>query len=124
MVIQWREFNLIDDASDCVTGGECAVVDLATSNLYEGSTLIYITVLEKSPPAENDCDWDDVGDGTTDCDSDGARDVVVKVTSENEIAGEIVALNEVTTGGDEFKAALPVSSVSDAARRALRAAAG
>ena len=28
MVVEWREFNLIDDGEDCLSGGECAVVDL------------------------------------------------------------------------------------------------
>ena len=113
MVIEWREFNLVADATTCAGNGECAVIDLATSNLYEGNSLVTISVLEKSPPADNDCDFDDVPDGTTDCDGNGVRDVPVRATSEVEIAGEFVACNLVAGSTDQYTADLPVSNLYD-----------
>jgi len=111
MVIEWREFYLDDDNSTCSSGGECAVIDMQTSNFFEGNTRMEITVLEKSPPASNDCDFDDVPDGVTDCDSDGTNDLPVKATSEAEVAGEIVFANHI--GGSVFRAELPVSALYD-----------
>ena len=111
VVVEWREFNLIDDATACGGNGECAVINLQTTNFFEGNALMTVTVLEKSPPADNDCDFDDLPDGTIDCDSDGARDLPVKATTEAEVAGEIVFANLVPGTIGEYKAELPVSAL-------------
>ena len=112
VVMEWREFSLLQDTTDCAAGGECAVVDVQTSNFFEGNSLITITVLEKTPDAFNDCDLDGTPDGTNDCDGDGTPDVVVKATSSAEVAGEIVFLNQ-TSNPNEYKGDLPVSTLYD-----------
>jgi hypothetical protein len=96
MFFEWREIFLTDDNSTCATGGECAVINMHTTNFFEGNTVLEITVLEKTPPAVNDCDFDgdtdDAGD-VADCDSDGVRDLAIKATSETEVTGEIIYAN-------------------------------
>ncbi len=115
MFFEWREFFLTDDNSTCSTGGECATIDMQTTNFFEGSTRLEITVLEKSPPwthgASNDCNFDQIEDGTYDCDSDGTNDLPVKAYSEVEPAGEIIFANHV--GGYLYHAELPVSALYD-----------
>jgi hypothetical protein len=123
MVVEWREFTLAPDATDCATGS-CAVIKLATTNVFD-STEIGVTVLELSPDAANDCDLDGTPDGTIDCDGNGTHDIVVRATSEIETAGEIRFLNRCDgTGGagpscrgtsvDEYRGTITVSSLGDA----------
>jgi hypothetical protein len=108
VVVEWREFTLEQDTTDCASG-ECAVVDVLSNNTFEGSTLVTVTVLEKSPPAANDCDRDGTPDGTTDCDGDGTDDLVVLVTSNTEFLGEIVYANATGTPY-EYKVDVPISA--------------
>lgn len=111
VVVEWREFSLVQDTTDCAAG-ECAVVSLTSNNTFEGSTLITITVLEKTPDADNDCDLDGTPDGTNDCDGNGTADVVVRAASNVESPGEIVHCNATGTPF-EYKADLPVSAGYD-----------
>ena len=60
MVVEWREFELVADATDCVAGA-CATIEVQTTNVFEGNTQLSFSVLESSPSG-NDCD----DDGTTD----------------------------------------------------------
>ena len=46
MVVKWREFTLEEDTTDCGTSGSCAVIQLATSNVYEGQAVMEVTVLD------------------------------------------------------------------------------
>ena len=39
MVVKWKEFTLDPDSTDCETSGSCAVVELATSNVFQGQTV-------------------------------------------------------------------------------------
>jgi len=112
MVVKWREFVLEPDATDCAVSGSCAVVELATSNVFEGQTVLTITVLEVTPDASNDCDLDGASDGTDDCNANGIPDVVVEATSQADVAGEIVWLDE-TVAGVEYKGTLQVSALAD-----------
>jgi hypothetical protein len=72
-VIEWREFRLVNDASDCVAGGHCAVVDMSTLISYEGNTLLTISAFDDTfpwgnPPGFNNCAADSVcDDGSTVC---------------------------------------------------------
>ena len=77
--------QLVQDTTDCATGGECAVVDVLSNNTFEGSTLVTVTVLEKTPDAVNDCDRDGTPDGTNDCDGDGTPDLVVLVDFQHRV---------------------------------------
>jgi len=112
VVVEWREFTLDQDTTDCATGGECAVVDVISNNTFEGSTLVTITVLEKSPDAANDCDRDGTPDGTNDCDGDGTPDVVVLASSNTEFLGEIFYANA-TVNPNEYKVDVPISAKYD-----------
>ena len=112
VVVEWREFSLVQDTTDCGTGGECAVVDVLSNNTFEGSTLVTVTVLEKTPDAVNDCDRDGTPDGTNDCDGDGTPDVVVLVTSNIEFLGEIAYANATGTA-NEYKVDVPISAKYD-----------
>ncbi len=159
VVVEWREFRLDGDTTSCAAG-QCAVLDLATTNFFEGNALLDLTLIERSPygsrcvstgfctftgtacagscPADegvceravcfsgsdcpntdcaasaNDCDGDGdffgAGDDS-DCDGDGTDDVVVRVTSESEPAGERVVLN--LTAPDTYTAQVPISSQYD-----------
>jgi hypothetical protein len=109
MVIEWREYTLVDDAASC-GGGQCASISLDTNVLFEGSTSLTVTVTEKTPRPINDCDLDGLTEGTVDCNGNGIRDVVARVTSVSEFAGEVVVLD---AAGDPavFRGELSLSTV-------------
>jgi hypothetical protein len=111
MVVKWREFVLDPDVTDCDVSGSCAVIELATTNIFQSQTVLTVTVLEPTPDPANDCDLDGTPDGTADCNGNGTPDLVVKATSEAEVTGEISFLDNV--GGDEYKGLLTVSSLGD-----------
>jgi hypothetical protein len=111
MVFKWREFVLEPDVTDCDESGSCAVVELATSNVFQGQTILTISLLDAVRDPENDCDLDGAPDGVTDCNGNLIDDVVVKATSETEVDGEIVVLDNV--GGNEFKGNLATTSLVD-----------
>jgi len=112
LVIKWREVSLQTDATVCTTG-TCAVLELATSNVFEGQTVLTITAIEATPDAANDCDLNGTyEDGDQNCDNDATKDIVVKVDSQAEPTGEIVYLERVgaTT---RYVGTIPVSALSD-----------
>ena len=41
MVIEWREFTLVPDASDCAEGS-CATIQVTTTNVFDGNSSIGI----------------------------------------------------------------------------------
>ena len=123
MVVKWREFTLDEDVTDCDVNFACASLALDTGRVYEGQTVLTITVLETTPSPDNDCDQDGVLDGTIDCDSNGVRDVAVKANSEVDVVGEAVILNcrnppavpnPAVCEGSEYTGTMPISSLSDA----------
>ena len=111
MVVKWREFSLEPDETDCAESGSCAVVELATTNVFRGQSLLTISVIDAVPDPENDCDLDGVPDGVTDCNNNTIDDVVVKATSEADIVGEIIFLDNV--GGDLYSGTLATSAQAD-----------
>jgi hypothetical protein len=111
MVVKWREFVLDGDVTDCAATHDCAVIELATTNVYQGQTVLTITVLENTPDAANDCNLDGTPDATTDCNGNGTPDLVVKATSEAELTGEIVILDNVTD--NVYSGYVTVSALSD-----------
>jgi hypothetical protein len=123
MVVEWREFTLVEDATDCTpagpgVGGECAVLGVETSAFFQGSALMTVTVLESSP-SPNDCDLDGTPDSPDDfdCDDDGTPDVVVRAQSPlSDPAGEPVIANRTSDPCDcQFVGNLAVSHAYDAA---------
>jgi hypothetical protein len=54
VVVQWREFTLELDATNCVTSGACATLDLDVSNVFDGQAVLYIRAMESTPPVDND----------------------------------------------------------------------
>ena len=113
MVVKWREFTLEEDTTDCATSGSCAVIQLATSNVFEGQGVVQVTVLEPVPDAANDCDLDGTPDGTNDCNGNSTPDVVVKATSEAEVTGEIVFLDQDPDEPNHYSGGIVVSVLSD-----------
>jgi hypothetical protein len=111
MVIRWRETELVPDVTEC-SAGFCATLELQTTNFYEGNSRLEISLLEASPPAENDCDLNGIPDGTHDCSGDGVPDLVVRATSDAEIDGEIVFVERVGSG-PRYRGSLPISPVYD-----------
>jgi len=122
MVIEWREFSLAKDTTSCATG-VCATLTVAVTNMFEGSGVVTVTVLDASPgdvgTQANDCNFDgdttDPGDDT-DCDNNAVQDVVVKAFSDAEPAGEVVVLNRVGAtsqwrGEVSFSSAINVPNV-------------
>ncbi|MCP3981018.1 MAG: S8 family serine peptidase [bacterium] len=113
VVLEWREFELVDDQSDCAAGS-CAVIDLATTNVYGDDSLLAISVIDTTP-SPNDCNADgdngDPGDDF-DCDDDGTPDVVVELSSGAESdPGEFVLLEESDPG--EYTGVVRLSAASD-----------
>ncbi len=112
-VIEWREFRLDADTTNCNTAGvaECAAMELAQTNVFEGSTVLQVTVLDRSP--KNDCNLDgdvtDVGIDDTDCDNDGTRDLYVRAFSEGEPAGEWFLADETSPNSGRFTVNIPTS---------------
>ena len=108
-VIEWREYRLDQDTTNCGTAGaaECASMELAQTNMYEGSSVIQVTVLDRSP--NNDCDGNGVPDNDADCDNDGIREVYVRGISEGEPAGETFKADEVTPNEGRFRVNIPTS---------------
>ena len=113
MVIKWREFTLEEDLTDCETSFTCAVIQLATGNIYEGQAVLTVTVLD-SVPSFNDCDLDGTSDFVFDCNDNGIPDVVVRASSEVEPGedGEIVILDQ-TSNPNEYVAEFAISILSD-----------
>ena len=48
MVVEWREFTLVEDATDCAAGS-CATVELTSTNIFAAVTSTGVTVLDASP---------------------------------------------------------------------------
>jgi hypothetical protein len=66
-------------------------------------------------PAANDCDLDGFYNGPGDdfdCNNNGTNDVVVLATSEVD-TGEIIVLDQVSTGSAEYRGNVPVSVLAD-----------
>jgi len=118
VLVEWKEFTLIADGSECLSGGQCAAIDLATQNFFEGQGTIQVTLLDRfGIAAANDCDQD--GDNSSpgddnDCDDDGVRDVVLRATSGSDIAGDLFVVNESSVGSGIFKQAIPISASYEA----------
>jgi hypothetical protein len=49
MVISWKETRLDPDVHDCVTGGECADIEVTSTVSYDSTSLVEVTVIDKSP---------------------------------------------------------------------------
>jgi hypothetical protein len=123
VVMEWREFRQDKDSTTCT--GTCATIELATTNFFEGNSRVDIVALESSPwnsavPAEdkNDCNLDgDYIDATDDrdCNDNGTDDIVVRVVSESEITGEIVALDRSVSNSSQWRGSLPISLSFNAA---------
>jgi hypothetical protein len=113
LVIKWREFELQPDETRCLDSGSCAVIELATTNVFEGEAVLTVTVLEQTPDPINDCDLVPPLDATTDCNLSGIPDVVIKATSEAEPDGEIMWLDRVSP--NQYKGNLTISALSDSA---------
>jgi hypothetical protein len=111
MVVKWKEFVFESDVTNCDASGNCAVIELATTNVFQGETVLTVTVLETTPDTANDCDLDGTPDATVDCNGNGIPDLVVKATSEAEVTGEILVLDNV--GTNAHTGFLTVSSLSD-----------
>ena len=111
MVVKWREYTLEEDTTDCDVSGSCAVIQLATTNVFEGQAVLSVTVLD-AVPSVNDCDLDGTPDATHDCNGNGTPDVVIKATSQAEVSGEILFLDE-TLVPSEYAGEVVVSILSD-----------
>ena len=118
VVIEWREYELVPDGSNCAGSGECASLDLQALNFFEGAALIQVTSIERTPPAANDCNFDgdvlDINDDT-DCDDNGVADILVEVYSATRDDSEVIYLNNTgnATNPNEYKGPIPISPTFD-----------
>ncbi len=116
VVLTWREFSKVADTVNCATNGQCAVIDVTSGNFYEGRAVVFISVLEPSPDAANDCNQDgdttDVGIDDQDCDNNSVNDVVVRASSQAETTGEAVICNRVAAS-NEYRGEVPISNVAN-----------
>jgi len=94
---------------------------LATTNFFEGSALLRVTVQDdKGTSTANDCNIPrnqlntDPGDDT-DCDNDGMRDIVIRASSDAEPGdeGEYFIVNETAPGSGIFVHEIPISAGYD-----------
>ena len=120
MLVQWREYKLIEDAADC-TAGACATVVVDQGQVFEGNTVLGVRILDSSPYGavapfdRNDCDGNGLYTDPTDdvdCDNNGVSDVIFLATSVAEPQGERVVANETSAG--VYLAQLPISLLADA----------
>jgi hypothetical protein len=117
MVISWKETRLDPDTHDCAGSGECALLETASSEAFEGNSIVSLTVTDRTPydpvNPRHDCNGDgdyvDPGDDQ-DCNDNGLPDVTVKLTSAAEVDGEIAVLDQVTPGSPIYKTNFPYST--------------
>ncbi len=118
MEVEWEEFVLVDDATDCASSGSCATIALDRTNFFTGNSIISVTVIDAFPYGEdgaNDCDFNgSFGDGVddTDCDDDGTDDVTANFSSEVEPFGENVICNA-TGSPNEYSCQISTSTIAD-----------
>ena len=72
MVVQWREFRLAKDETDCTpvssidlnSGGTCASVEIDTTQLYVGGAVVGVSIVDPFPydPVNNKNDCNNDGD--------------------------------------------------------------
>jgi hypothetical protein len=118
MFISWKESRLDEDTTVCA--GECADLEVASTLMYAPAGSIEMTVTDKSPydpvNAKNDCNgnanYADAGDDQ-DCNDNGTTDVVVRVSTLSEPAGEIAVLDRISPGSPVYKGRIPYTSVYD-----------
>ncbi|ANM30160.1 hypothetical protein ABI59_12140 [Acidobacteria bacterium Mor1] len=116
MVFMWKEVALDPDLTECAAGA-CAVVELQSTNFYEGNSVVTVSVLDPTPygpDGVNDCNGNGSfsdGDDDTDCDNDGTPDVIALATSDNASDIEPLVLN--ATGGHFYRGDLSVSAAID-----------
>jgi hypothetical protein len=109
VVVSWREVTLVDDQASC-TSGKCAVLEFATTNVFDGQAILALTLIETTPPAANDCDRDGAPDvpATTDCNGNSVPDLVLRAFSE--VDQETVYLDRTgAPGGSEYAGTLILS---------------
>jgi hypothetical protein len=111
VLVMWREFSLVADATNCATSGQCAVIDVTAGNFFEGRAVVFISVLENSPDAANDCP---TGTDDNDCDNNGIPDIIVTASSQAETSGEKVICNKVGST-NEYRGEIPISNVANVA---------
>jgi hypothetical protein len=118
MFISWKESRLDEDTTVCA--GECADLEVKSTLAYEPVGFIEITVTDKSPydpvNPKNDCN----GNGSyadliddQDCNDNGTTDVVVKLTSLEEVTGEITVLDRTAPTSPVYRGRLPYSALSN-----------
>src|SRR5262245_23452496 len=120
MFISWKETRLDEDVTACA--GECADLEVHTTLTYAPTGFIEITVTDKSPydpvNLKNDCNGNgsylDAGDDQ-DCNDNGTTDVVVKVNSIDEPAGEIGVLDRTAPTSSRYRGSVPYSTLYDSA---------
>ncbi|MCP3978631.1 MAG: S8 family serine peptidase [bacterium] len=113
VVVEWREYELVDDQTSCNCA--CATVHVDTSTIFAPAALLSITVIEDTPTFPTDCNDNQVVDGadSDNCDADPFQDIVARVYSDGEPDGEPVLLNRTTAGSPLFRGAIPVSTRQD-----------
>ncbi|MCP3980277.1 MAG: S8 family serine peptidase [bacterium] len=110
MVVEWREFGLVADTTNCATEGQCAAMEVESTNFYEGNALVKISVMDASHDGNTDCDLDGTPDGLSNCDGDANLEISVEIQTESELnPGERVLLEETTPGSGVYTGTIPVS---------------
>ncbi len=118
IVMEWDEMHPVADTTNCATNGQCAAISVKTLNMFEGLTLIPVTVLDGNGSTQatlpsfdkdnpTDVDYDDT-------DSDSLYEVKVLAYSEAERDGEYFWLEQVSSGSFEYAGTIPVSAAFDA----------
>jgi hypothetical protein len=121
MFISWKESRLDEDTTVCA--GECADLEVKSTLAYDATGFVELTVIDKSPydavNPKNDCNlngsYADAGDDQ-DCNDNGTTDVVVKLTSLEEVTGEIATLDRTAPTSAVYRGRLPYSALSNAPR--------
>jgi hypothetical protein len=119
MFISWKETRLDEDVTICAR--ECADLEVKSTLAYDATGFVELTVVDKTPydalNPKNDCNlngsYADAGDDQ-DCNDNGTTDVVVKLTSLEEVTGEIAVLDRTSPTSPVYRGRLPYSAISNA----------
>jgi hypothetical protein len=118
MFISWKESRLDEDTTVCA--GECADLEAKSTLAYDATGFVELTVTDKTPydalNPKNDCNGngsyaDAVDD--QDCNNNGTTDVVVKLTSLEEVTGELAVLDRTAPTSPLYRGRLPYSALSN-----------
>ncbi|MEW5806737.1 MAG: MopE-related protein [Acidobacteriota bacterium] len=118
VAIEWDEMHPIADQTDCSTNGQCASMSIKTIYMYEGLSLVPVSILDVNAETTQGVgptwDKDDTSSvDIQDADSDGLKEIRILAYSEAEPNGEYFWLEQKASGSFEYTGNVPISTGFD-----------